>query len=217
MSESKELLIKTWDLKDYVFFLIIIPFFLIFVFLLPQNIKSDFTLHPKDPSILSIYFSNFVHVDLMHFLGNITQYLFILFMIFNLETNKKTFRTSTFFILTILPITTSLVIVYFLPMLKNVLGFSAIVSGFFGYFIYSVSNYIRNIFKVKITSSFIWLLLVANLTLVILFNGYYDKFVIAIVGLLILLYGNLSDIKKVLIKIKMKNKEINRLSYFGLV
>ena len=214
MLKLKNLIITSWGLRDYVLFFLIISSILISIFLIPQNIKSSFILYTETPSVLSIFLSNFTHTDVNHLKANIVTYYFIAFLIFNVETKKNIFYRASPFIFIVLPIFSSLLIIYLLPNLKTVQGFSAIVSGLFGYFLYSVCNYIRNIYKVKITSSFFWFLLMINFMILIIFNGWFHLLIPVTAALLFFSYQSRTDIKNISRKIKLKEREVLKLKGF---
>jgi len=210
MHKPNNLIITSWNWKDYIAFFVLIPSILILIFLLPQSIKSSLILYTKNPTLLSIFFSNFVHSDFNHIKSNLTIYFFITFLIFGIETNKRVFNRIMLVIFFILPIFSSLIEVYFLPMLNTIQGFSAIVSALAGYFLYSICNYVKKFYEVHEISSFFWLLLMINFTLLTFFNQKLDMFVLTFFITLVFLYGNRTNIRTIFEKIKLKNKDIKK-------
>ncbi len=146
---------------DYLIFFTFIPLFLNFLFLFPQEC---FILQPSNPTLISIYFSNFVHTEIFHFAGNLIYYFLFIFLIFKFENNRKRLYVVTLTFVTILPILNSLLIVYTLPNLPPILGFSAIDAGFLGYLLFSVYNYIKYSWKISLNSSFLWSIFLFNIS-----------------------------------------------------
>jgi hypothetical protein len=215
MSESTNLIITSWNWKDYITFFLLIPSILILIFLLPQSIKSSLILYTKNPTLLSIFFSNFVHSDFNHIKSNLIIYFFITFLIFGVETNKRVFHRSMLIIFFILPIFSSLIEIYFLPMLNTIQGFSAIVSALAGYFLYSTCNYLKKFYEVHEISSFFWLLLMINFMLLTFFNQKLDLFVLTFGITLVFLYGNRRNIRIIFEKIKLKYKDLKKFKFIG--
>ena len=152
---------------DYFFFFIFIPFLLGFMYILPANIKNHFILLPSNPTILSVFFSNYVHQDLLHLLNNLLGYLSVIFLLFNYETKKRTFYISSFLIFILLPFVSSFLIIYRFPNLPPAMGFSAIVAGFIGYLIFPVFRYVKKFYYEKSNYYLIFLILIINLVFVI--------------------------------------------------
>jgi len=141
-----------WKWYDYLFFYLLIPAILTAFYVLPDDLKDYLVLWPSNPTFVSLLFSSYVHVDFNHFISNLSTYLFITFFLFNFETNRRLFYQASFMLLLLLPIISSLLIICFLPALKTpgiyVLGFSLITSGFAGYSIYAIFNYLKNVLKI---------------------------------------------------------------------
>jgi membrane associated rhomboid family serine protease len=140
-----------WHLRDYIFFFAFVPLVLALIFVLPD--KSSLILHPTDPTLLSVFFSNYIHLEFWHFFANLAMYLIVIFVLFNIETDKKMFYRISALLFIALPIVSSLSIIYFLPQLKNTVGFSAVVAGFLGYLLYATYNYAKRSLKAKISSN----------------------------------------------------------------
>ena len=202
--------LKLWKKKDYFIFLILIPAVLLLTYLLPENIQNYLTLHVSAPSLFSIFFSNYVHVDLLHFLGNLLSYLIVIFLLFNLETNKNIFYKSSFLIFIILPFISSFLVIRYLPSaLPPSLGFSAIVAAFMGYLVYSAFAYIKKYYCPQTNIFLIYLILIINLMMVAYNLSTPDIFQIIIVLILVILfYFNRIVIKEVgkQMVIKFKNR-----------
>lgn len=210
-SSGMSKIIKSWPKKQYLLFFIIIPLILALIYLLPQGIKdSYFIMNVKDPSITSIFLSNYTHSDLFnHLLPNVIIYLLTIFLIFNIETRKEVFYRTSFLILILLPVLSSLLTIYLMPSIPPVQGFSAIVAGFLGYFIYCTYNYIKNSFNLDIKKRFIWLIFIINLVLTTFsINKFF--FVASVILSIILLYIERKDVIAVVHKILSKGAEALR-------
>jgi hypothetical protein len=155
-----------WNWYDYLFFYLLIPAILTAFYVLPDDLKDYLVLWPSNPTFISLLFSSYVHVDFNHFISNLSTYLLITFFLFNFETNRRLFYQASFMLLLLLPILSSLLIICFLPALRlpgiYVLGFSVITSGFAGYSIYAIFNYLKNVLKIPLNSSFILLIFSLN-------------------------------------------------------
>lgn len=193
---------KSWNKIDYIIFFIFIPALLGFMYILPMSIKKHFILLPSTPTILSIFFSNYVHLDLLHLLGNLLAYLFVIFLLFNYEINKQNFYKSSFLIFIILPFVSSFLIIYRFPYLPPSIGFSAIVAGFMGYFIFSVYKYISNFYYKQSNYFLLYLILIINLVFVVrnLHASLYFQ-IFTIIIFVILLFLNKITIKEIGIKL----------------
>lgn len=198
-----------WTKKDFVFFYIIIPAVLTFMFLLPENIKYYFILIASNPTILSMFFSNYMHTSLSHFLGNLFSYFIIIFLLFNLEINKKIFYISSILIFLILPFVSSILLVYRFPALPPSLGFSAIVASFNGYLVYSVFNYIKKFYYQQTNIRFVWLILMINVIFAANNLGTPAFFQVIVISLsIILIFLNRAAIKEIFEQTILKFKNL---------
>lgn len=207
-----------WNKKDYFFFYFIIPFILTFIYLLPDNIKNYIILNPSNPTILSIFFSNYVHLEPWHFLSNLIFYLIIIFLLFNLERDKNFFYRSSFFIFIILPFVSSILIVYFIPFIPPSLGFSAIVAGFMGYLVYSAFRYIKEYYYKQTHYFFLYLILMLNFIIVANNLRVPITFQIFILSIsIILFYLNRVAIKEISNQIFLKFKGLMSQKLYGQI
>lgn len=110
-------LIRIWSSKDWAFFFAAIPALLCLVFLLPAGVKQYLILAPKAPTLLSLFASNYTHSELVHLLSNIGIYWLVLFVLFNIETDRTRFYTVSAASFLILPLVSSLYVVSTLPSL----------------------------------------------------------------------------------------------------
>ncbi len=224
MTAQPELLIKSWKKIDYFFFLLFIPVLLLSIFLLPDSIKNHFILKTSNPTLLSMFLSNYVHLNILHFLGNVLAYFFIIFLILNFETNRKLLYTTSLLMFLIMPFVSSFLLIRLFPTLPPSLGFSAIVAGFMGYLVYSSYKYVKIFFYTKINLFLLYLVLMINL-IVVAYNlktpFRFQLFIFAIS--IILVYFNKIAIKEIWKQIILKTKNllieklIRRLIYYYLL
>ena len=159
--KSKSLL-RSWKKSDYIIFFLIIPLILTSIFLLPTSIKQNLILNPLNPTLISIFFSNYTHTEAQHFLSNLLIYLIIIFLLFNIETNRKLFLKVALLNFILLPFLVSWFIVYFLPKLPPTQGFSAILCSFVGYILFSSYSWLKKNWYKKLDENFLMLLLMIN-------------------------------------------------------
>lgn len=129
---------KAIPLKD-ILLIASIPIVLILIFILPASIKESLILQYQSPTLLSFYFTHFVHEATVHLLGNLISYIAFILMIYLLAfsgNNKKMFYTIFFAFVFILPLIISVldfsIIKIFGIDLKRALGFSGMNSAFLG-------------------------------------------------------------------------------------
>lgn len=136
--------LKSWNQKDYFFFLLFIPFVLIaFQLLLPQNIKILLILDIKNLTLVNIFFSSYIHKSLSYLGFNLIVYFLLIFILFAIELNKKVFYKFAFLNFTLVPFLSSLITILF-PLKRFAVGFSSITSAFWGYTLfYSLNNYLK--------------------------------------------------------------------------
>ena len=83
-----------WRIQEWLTFFFYVPLSLFLLYLLPSSIKDTFILKPSSPTLISIFASNFIHSTLNHLIGNLFFYFWAVFLIFNLEFNKKDFTSG---------------------------------------------------------------------------------------------------------------------------
>jgi hypothetical protein len=91
----------------------------------------------------------------------------------------------------LLPFLSSLLQIYFLPALPRTLGFSAIICGFIGYLPYAIFNYLKNILKFSLKSSFVLLIFFLNNIIIVFFNlkiPSMDKFIMTFILSVLFIY-----------------------------
>ncbi len=136
-------------------FLILFLFLLnIFLFSFPLDYKNLFELQLKNPSLLSLYFSNFLHRETFHFLSNMAWFVLISLTILFLDyksKNLKMYRKFLIFALFVFPWVNSLfhLVLYYFGIfhMKNIMGFSFLVSCFIGYLPVSLSRWVSFEYK----------------------------------------------------------------------
>jgi|Deesub1362B_J571_1020462.scaffolds.fasta_scaffold00997_5 hypothetical protein len=199
-----------WNLYDFLLFFLILPGILVLIYSLPPDMKESFTLIVSNPTILTMFLSHYTHLEYKHFLSNIITYFLIIFLIFNVETNKKIFYVSSFLIFIILPFVSSLSNIIFTPNIPKISGFSAIVSGLIGYFIFAVYNYLKKVSTLSVKAEFFSFLILVNLSIVGIINlgtPIHIKVLLAVISIVFLLI-NLKTMQKISIHYLKKLKEL---------
>ena len=153
-----------WKKSDFAFFFLFIPALLTLMYLLPLNLKNDLILHTSNPNILSIFFSNYMHSNLTHIFENLLSYLLVMFILFNLETNKKRFYRTSGLIFILLPFISSWAAMQYIDLPGGTQGFSALVSAFCGYLIYSVYCYLKQVHFSSLQMRFVLLVIMINVS-----------------------------------------------------
>lgn len=132
--------IQSWSWYHYILLYAIIPFIILII---PSSgFENLFILDICHPTFYSIYLNHFYHQTLSHLSGNLALYLMSITGILFLEKDKIRFRSMLAFLFIALPIIASLLYIGFLGNIctvknsLNTYGFSAIILGFTGYFIY---------------------------------------------------------------------------------
>ncbi len=186
---------------EFLFYLIIIPSFLILIYLLPHWISDVFRLNLNEPNIISLFFSNYTHQNLGHLISNLVAYFLLVILILNIEPNKKEFYGFSLFAFLIFPFLIFPITKFFLDIFNitnfpPTIGFSGIAALLNGYFVYSLYKYLRsNAFR-DLKLRFIFFLLTFNVTIWAFYNNLYLAIASCVV-LLLLFFDNLSGIKNV--------------------
>ncbi|MDI3502499.1 MAG: hypothetical protein PWR13_309 [Archaeoglobi archaeon] len=197
--------------KDFAIFLVFIPALLTSIYMLPSNFKELMVLHPSNPSLLSLFFSNFVHNDLKHFAGNLCWYCFLMFLILMQVIDRRKFYIEMALIFLVLPWVNSIVVILHLKsFFAGVLGFSSIVSALFGYLFYSTCYYVRKEYGIKFDNFlnfiiFIFGVFTFNLAVGMLIYAIYTVcaifFLISVASLYAFLYFERNNLREILDKI----------------
>lgn len=162
-------LIGNWSRKEWIFFFLVVPSVLCGIFLLPETIRQYLVLDPQQPSLLSIFANNYTHSNYSHLFENVGSYMVLIFVLFNIETDKSRFYrfvAATFFLL---PFLASLFVVFFLPSMPPVQGFSAIGSAFMGYAMYAAYAYLKKRFEFVSVNLF-YVFMFFNFALLVIIN-----------------------------------------------
>jgi len=208
----KRLLCKNIQITiaEFLIFFILIPLSLIVIYFLPQNVKDVLILQSANPTLTSIYFSNFVHTEFGHFVNNLIYYLLLIFLILNFKSSRKRFHLTVFLFLTVLPILSSLFIIL-KPNISS-RGFSAINAALMGYLLFSVYLYMKESWKITIGFSFLFSIFTFNVAFATLFYRGILPFLILLMISLFLFCWNKSNLKviKKLISYSKKVKKSSR-------
>ena len=193
---------------EFLFYLIIIPSILVLIYLLPNWISDIFKLNLNQPNFISLFFSNYTHQNLGHLLGNLGAYFLLIILILNLEPNKKEFHWFSIFAFlvfpfVIYPITKLSFNLFGIINFPSTLGFSGIVALFNGYFIYCLYKYLKTKAFKNLKLSFVFFLLIFNITIWGFFNNFYLGLAsLILIGLLT--FMNLTAIKPLIIFLNSK-------------
>jgi len=179
----------TWKRLDWAFFFIVIPAILTGIYVMPAAITDSFNWDPQKATILSAFMSHYTHTNFLHFIGNLSQYVAIMFLIFCIEPKKTTFRKASLVILLAFPLLLTASELYLAPKLGG-LGFSGLLAAFLGYLPYSAYNYLKEK-GVPLKSYFLVLLMLLNFGIMILTwqNIAISQYLMVLVGVLLLAYS----------------------------
>ena len=202
-----------WTKKDYALFFYLVPLVLILFFVMPSGLQSQIILKPMQPTFISAFFSNYLHTNLEHLVSNLFFYLIVLLFLFNLETEKKRFYVVAVGLLLVLPLISSLIIILVLSRIPPSLGFSAIVSGFLGYFVYAIYANVKTKYYPKLKYSFLGLFLMLNVLFWSIAWSAYELLMISSILTICVLYLNRQAIKQTMLKIKPKIKQPLKKSF----
>lgn len=204
---------KNKEKLDYFIFFILIPSFLIIVYsllLFVPQLKAIFVLQPSNPTLISIYFSNYAHIEFSHFLNDLISYYILIYLIFIFETNRKRLYINMILFFTVLPVLCSLSTVYYLPKLRACLGFSCVVSGLLGYLLYSVYCYIKKEWNVPLNMCFIFLILEFNLLIIVSIYKWVWWCAFLLLLLLVTFYVVKKDLRMVIHKLNDDLRELKK-------
>ena len=165
---STHLFAAHWKMSDWVFYFLLVPALLVIIFDLPAGIKDTyFILTPGEITAYSLFLSNYTHSSLPHFLGNLFSYLVACFLIFNFETNRRSFRLYSMFMFLLLPWIISAVSLEMVGLQTTYQGFSGIVSSMFGYLSYAIYKFLHKFCCRHMNLTFLLLIVIMNLLLVL--------------------------------------------------
>ena len=210
----------------YTILLIPIPLILTLLYLLPDNLREYLVLYPKNPTLASFFFSNYVHESFYHFLGNLVSYIIIIILLLILNNNRERFYIEIIPIFLVLPWINSLTIVLLLrDVLHRALGFSAINSGLIGYLLYSTCKHIKEKYNIDLGANFIFGVYIFTLATGALICAVSYNMTYAIIAILLLpfslwlFYLERNNLKDVLdqLKLEVKTKQIANIFHAYIV
>jgi hypothetical protein len=136
--------LKSWTQPEWVLFFLIIPAFLLFIYLFPHEIReSYFILNTEEPWKLQTWFLNsYTHSQLYpHLVSNGIVYLFALFAIFSFENNRRRFWLMAGISFLLVPFIASVLTIglfHFVGIGVRSQGFSAVAAAFLAYMFISI-------------------------------------------------------------------------------
>lgn len=188
----------------YFIFFILVPLILFVIYLLPENIRNIFILYPSNPTIISIFLSNYTHTGFAHLSGNVIKYFVVGFLIFVFETDRKRFSINMLLLFTVLPVVCSLLTLYYLPNSVS-WGFSGLVAGWMGYLLYAVYGYIKEEWGIALNANFVFLIVMINLLILLSIykwlGGMYALLLLFLLILIVLIRNDLRAMVRKLINI----------------
>lgn len=125
-----------------------VPFLLVIVGALPEQIRNAWILEIADPTIATLYLTNFVHLSIQHLSSNILGYLTVMLGLFPLAVladQKRELIWSSLVFLTIGPFIISFVSIETLrgTPKRVVLGFSGINAAYAGLLPLFIGRYLK--------------------------------------------------------------------------
>lgn len=146
--------IRTWTWHFWLFYFALIPAIILAIPQIIQVILSTtgpqippydfvnqtFTLDFYHPTFLSIFLSNYTHLEINHLCSNLFFYLVCISIIFFLEKNKNSLVKASVFFFIVLPFLISWISIFYLGSINTTMppakGFSGVVFAFLGYTMY---------------------------------------------------------------------------------
>jgi len=211
--------LEQWSKNEKIFWFLGIPLILVLIYILPTSLKETyFILNKQAPSILSLFLSNYTHSELWHLATNLSSYLIVIYLIMQFETNKSCFYKTMAFLFLVVPFIVSFITIMYAPAM-NSQGFSGIVAGLMGYFIYITYRHVKDTWKLNADINFVYLMVCANALIGVV--GYWlttnPAFAALLSVLLIgLIYYNRNLLKNIVIILRQKNEEL-KIKRHGLV
>jgi hypothetical protein len=205
-----------WKKFDFYLFYVAIPLLLGLLFILPQDFKNSYlVLHPENVTYTALLLSNYTHTAFLeHFFPNILFYFLFIYLIFNLETSKKIFYVMMGLIFVPIAILASVVSINLPFILPNIQGFSVIVAGIMGYSIYATYGYLKNVEKVGMDKSIIFLVFLINAIFVVVNISKLEiaLFLVMVALIVILFYTNRKGIVNLFSFLNKKSPKIKSYS-----
>lgn len=139
--------INAWHWTYWLFFYVIVPTVILVIAIQQQSVKDSLlVLNIYQPTLISMYCSNFTHSDIGHLSGNLMTYLIFVSMIFFLEDNPKITKLCVPFMFGILPFIISATSIIYLSTIDRYIppsqGFSGIFAAIMGYGLFLLAKWI---------------------------------------------------------------------------
>jgi hypothetical protein len=154
--------INTWSWYYWIFYFAIVPIILTLIPQLPQLlnqtppndiVNATFLLNISNPTLISMFFNHYSHIEINHICGNLMGYFLLLIIIFFTVKDKKMFIKSSIFFFLVLPFIASFFAVVYLQLvpvnLPPLRGFSGILYAFFGYIVFLFLKWFFNSIEEK--------------------------------------------------------------------
>jgi hypothetical protein len=131
--------------RDLFLLVVVVPVVLSLLFLLPDSTKDQLILHKDSPQALTLYTSNFIHLDAAHLFGNVIFYIVLVIPVYILNLRAEQIRKFYLMMLLFFTLLPVLILVLDLRLLPTgtSLGFSGIVAAFLGFLPYSAFSYFK--------------------------------------------------------------------------
>ena len=202
---------RAWSKHELFSYIVVIPLIFFLIYLLPAQIKeSYFILYVNDPNVPSVFLMNFTHSDATHLFNNLSSYMILIFLLFNIEVNQRRFRWMMLLVLTVLPWLISISSIYLTPNIPPVQGFSGIVSGIDGYFVYSMYDRLKKLYNVKIDTNFVVSVILMNFAIVSLLSWNILIMIVSLLFSIILAYQNRVGIIEIIGLIRQGSKLVKK-------
>jgi hypothetical protein len=151
---------------------------LLLFFLLPQNIKDQsLILNADHPTLLSAFFSNYVHSTFNHFISNFGVFIILAILFVAYEHDVKRFFWNNISILFIAPFALYIVFLWSYPQMSAVFtsmktsqGFSGLLGAFGGYFLVLMYYRLKEINKLELKSPAFLFFLMINFSIICISN-----------------------------------------------
>lgn len=164
----KHLFTAEWKISDWIFYFLLVPGLLLFIYFLPVSVKETyFILYPSKITLYSFFLSNYVHSNIPHISANLSSYLAVCFLIFNFETDKHRFYAYSMLMLLVLPWIISLVSLSIIGPDTTYQGFSGIVSSLYGYLTYVIYRFLKKYCCRNMDLTFFFLIVTMNILLML--------------------------------------------------
>jgi len=205
---------RRWSIHELLLFFVIVPFLMVVIYFLPVSLKqSYFILYSDNANIYSLFLSNFTHSEPLHIIGNMIVYLVVMFLLFNIETDKRIFRVMMALIFLVLPWLLSWITLSLIKNLPPSQGVSGVVAALLGYLPFSIYRYVKKNYKVNLSIFFLFFVFIANGSLVIAnLTGFSAFTVVLIIFAVCLGILNIKGVAMIAKELKHRMQLIQRLN-----